>query len=129
MPCFVAQSFVLAAFATLVCQRTKLQKATLFAAVCRFFVTQSFGLCNTPRCLHSLWFGRHDRFGTRLFAGGRVVQEWGWRTSRGMFCVVFMWFLRGCGAGLGARGSRVFVSFFIYFICSPSNNFLFFYSV
>ena len=74
-------------------------------------------------------FGRHDWFGTRRFAGGRVVQEWGWRTSRGMFCVVFMWFLRGCGAGLGARGSRVFVSFFIYFICSPSNNFLFFYSV
>ena len=67
----------------------------------------------------------------RQFAGFRfgaflVVQEWGWRTSRGMFCVVFMWFLRGCGAGLGARGSRVFVSFFIYFICSPTNDSLLF---
>ena len=67
MPCFVTQSFVLAAFATLVCQRncvflckgTKLQKAALFAIVCRFFcgkelclwhralvVAQSFG-CDT----------------------------------------------------------------------------------
>ena len=51
MPCFVAQSFVLAAFATLVCQRncvflckgTKLQKAGLFAAVCRFSLWSVFG--------------------------------------------------------------------------------------
>ena len=45
-----------------------------------------------------------------------VVQEWGWRTSRGVFCVVFMWFLRGCGAGLGARGSRVFCLFCQFFM-------------
>ena len=57
MPCFVARSFVLAAFATLVCQRncvflckgTKLQKAALFAIVCRFLCGTElrFGsLCN-----------------------------------------------------------------------------------
>ena len=108
MPCFVAQSFALcntsrclhslcsvdmtalAAFATLVCQRncvflckgTKLQKALLFAAVCRFFVTQSLGLCNTSRCLRSLSFGRQDRFGCFLlelfyltvsFSGAKIL--------------------------------------------------------
>ena len=97
MPCFVAQSFVLAAFATLVCQRnciflckgTKLQKAALFAIVCRFFVTQSFicgtellALCNIARCLRSLSFGRQDRFGCFLlelfyltvsFSGAKIL--------------------------------------------------------
>ena len=47
MPCFVAQSFVLAAFATLVCQRNcvflcKGTKVKEFG-LCRFFVAQSFG--------------------------------------------------------------------------------------
>ena len=131
MLCFVAQSFVLAAFATLVCQRncvflckgTKLQKAALFAL---FGLRRILGIVMPVFLWHRalLWLLLKKQGNSTL-----AVQEWGWRTSRGMFCVVFMWFLRGCGAGLGARGSRVFVSFFIYFICSPSNNFLFFYSV
>ena len=124
---FVAQSFVLAS-----------KKPSLVQLPCA--KTREFGEAEFSDCLPVSCFTnavcqncKKLRF-LRQFAGFRfgaflVVQEWGWRTSRGMFCVVFMWFLRGCGAGLGARGSRVFVSFFIYFICSPSNNFLFFYSV
>ena len=73
-------------------------------------------------------FGRHDWFGTRRFAGGRVVQEWGWRTSRGVFCVVFMWSYGGVGLAWEPGGAASFV-YFVNFLCSPSNNFLFFYSV
>ena len=70
MPCFAAQSFVLAAFATLVCQRNCvfLCKGTKTAKSCAF--------CGSMSCDAELWFS------------GK-----GERTTREKFCVGFCFYL------------------------------------
>ena len=124
MPCFVTQSFAFASGNSCF-NNSRVQKLQNSAFA-------EFWDCTPVSCFtNAVCQSCKKRCFLRQFAGFRfgaflVVQEWGWRTSRGVFCVVFMWFLRGCGAGLGARGSRVFVSFFIYFICSPTNDSLLF---
>ena len=70
MPCFAAQSFVLAAFATLICQRNSVFPCKDTKA------TKIYAFCGSMSCDAELWFS------------GK-----GERTTREKFCVGFCFYL------------------------------------